>query len=80
MCHRSRDHTSCDTSQHPQVPYPHYPTEDSYRTCTREIMLFEEGTSALDAVSERSVQEALDQACSGRTSIVVAHRVIGLLL
>ena len=41
-------------------------------------MLFEEGTSALDAVSERLVQEALDQACSGRTSIVVAHRLATL--
>ncbi|KAF3575458.1 hypothetical protein DY000_02029241 [Brassica cretica] len=41
-------------------------------------MLLDEGTSAVDAVSERSVQEALDQACSGRTSIVVAHRLATL--
>ena len=43
-------------------------------------MLLEEGTSALHAVSERSVQEALDQACSDRTSIVVVHRRHGLAL
>ncbi|MBO5652581.1 MAG: ABC transporter ATP-binding protein, partial [Clostridia bacterium] len=39
------------------------------------ILILDEATSALDNTTEVLIQEALDELCEGRTTLVVAHRL-----
>lgn len=39
------------------------------------VLLFDEATSALDTLSERLIHETMRKVCSGRTALIIAHRL-----
>ena len=42
---------------------------------SRPVLVFDEATSSLDTANEHAIQQALQQAMAGRTTIIVAHRL-----
>lgn len=44
-----------------------------------QILLLDEATSALDALTDQKVRVALEQARQGRTTLVVAHRLVTVM-
>lgn len=40
-----------------------------------DILILDEATSALDTVSEKLVQQAIEELCKDRTTLVIAHRL-----
>jgi ABC-type multidrug transport system fused ATPase/permease subunit len=41
-----------------------------------ELLVLDEAMAALDAASERLVREAIERLMEGRTTVVIAHRLV----
>jgi ABC-type multidrug transport system fused ATPase/permease subunit len=39
------------------------------------VVVLDEATSSLDTATEKSIHEALEVACKGRTTLIIAHRL-----
>lgn len=39
------------------------------------VVVLDEATSSLDTITERSIHDALRVACTGRTTLIIAHRL-----
>jgi len=48
-------------------------------TPTPGVMIFDDSTAAIDAVTERRVREALAQATAARSTLIIAHRLSSLM-
>uniref|UniRef100_A0A3Q7FF40 ABC transmembrane type-1 domain-containing protein n=1 Tax=Solanum lycopersicum TaxID=4081 RepID=A0A3Q7FF40_SOLLC len=55
--------------------YPSWKVDMNSRCSLGVMLLLVMATSALDTISERLVQEALDHLMKGRTTLVIAHRL-----
>jgi len=45
------------------------------RTLNDAVIILDEATSALDSVSERQIQDAINNLSAGHTTFIVAHRL-----
>ena len=44
------------------------------------VLILDDATSSVDAVTERQIREALEEVMAGRTTLIIAHRTSTLAL